>query len=129
MATYTTEQLLTSVLSTEFYSAKTIDNAISALSGEIGDIVDAISVEINPKLGEIADAVSAHVQEINDLSTTVDGLTGLTAMADLSDDIEDLTAINAQLTGITPLATDGSASIISVIVKVNEILTKFTKQA
>ena len=129
MATYTTEQLLTSVLSTEFYSAETIDNAISALSGEIGDIVDAISVEINPRLSSIADAVSAHVQEINDLSTTVDGLTGLTAIADLSDDIEDLAAINAQLTAITTLPANGSIAISSIVAKVNEILSCFTKQA
>ena len=129
MATYTTEQLLTSVLSTEFYSAETIDNAISAISTEIGDIVDSISVEINPKLGSIADAVSAHVQEINDLSTTVDGLTGLTAIADLSDDIEDLTAINAQLTAITTLPVNGSIAISSIVAKVNEILSCFTKQA
>ena len=129
MATYTTEQLLTSVLSTEFYSAETIDNAISVLSGEIGDIVDAISVEINPKLSSIADAVSAHVQEINDLSTTVDGLTGLTAIADLSDDIEDLAAINAQLTAITTLPANGSIAISSIVAKVNEILSCFTKQA
>ena len=129
MATYTTEQLLTSVLSTEFYSAETIDNAISVLSGEIGDIVDAISVEINPRLSSIADAVSAHVQEINDLSTTVDGLTGLTAIADLSDDIEDLAAINAQLTAITTLPANGSIAISSIVAKVNEILSCFTKQA
>ena len=136
MATYTTEQLLTSILSTEFYSAETIDDAISALSGEIGDIVDSISVDINPRLSSIADAVSAHVQEINDLSTTVSGLTDLTALTsltgdvnDISGDVEDLKAINAQLTAITTLPANGSIAISSIVAKVNEILSCFTKQA
>ena len=123
MATYTTEQLLTSLLSTEFYSAETVDSAISALSTEIGDIVDNISVEINPRLSNIADAVSAHVKEIDDLSSAVSGLT------DLTGDVEDLKAIQVQLAGITKLKTDGSVSVLSVIATVNEIITKFTKQA
>lgn len=140
MATYTTEQLLTSVLSTEFYSAETIDEALSSLSGDIDAIVDKISTEINPRLSSIADAVSVHIQAVDTLSTNVDtivsnvdslstAIEGLTELSALSNDVTDLKAINAQLSGITTLATDGSVSILSVIGKVNEIIAKFTKQS
>ena len=64
MTTYTTEQLLSSNLSTEFYSADTIDVMIGNLSSEeAAAILDKISSDINPKLSDIADAVSSHIKE------------------------------------------------------------------
>ena len=117
MATYTTEQLLTSILSTEFYSAETIDDAISALSGEIGDIVDAISADINPRLRSIADAVSAHVDEMRAISAISEDITD--NISDLSGDVDDLNAINTQLAAISAIPTDGSASTLDVINKVS----------
>lgn len=150
--------LLTTLLSVNFYTADTIDTIvsnisddISSLNSEMDDMLNSISVEINPKIGAIADEVSAHVEDVKTISTMVDGVsttvgtistvvdnlsttvddlsTTVNGLTGMSEDVNDLKAINAQLTGITTLATDGSVSILSVIAKVNEIIGKFSKQS
>jgi len=120
MANYASEQLLTSVLSTCFYSTKVVDDAVDALSAEISGIIDGVSSVINPKLGIIADEISAQVKKINNISSEVNGLTKETS---------DLTAVYAQLSGITQLPTNGSIAISAIVEKVNEIVAKFSVQS